>query len=1539
MANTIRHKIAKFKEQRNYKKKLYACFIVLAFGITIGVLGSLTQPASTMSGQIVCGLKEHTHTDECYERQLICDKEEGENHTHNEECWTTVLVCSKQEHTHIAECYDVKESENVQNGDILISATQKQELEQLRKNVPAEYTDIRTVQLSEGGAVYLFAQPDSIPKQVELKVELLNETSEEFGQAEKRVKDTNIVYEHLKALDISLVDEKGTEVEPTEPIYVSIDFNNLLPEKVNPESIQIQHHKEILVSEEDSTLENVDVVLESVMDDEKGVLKQRKNTQTYMATFLTDSFSVYTITSSGWPDLKIRIQCVDEYGRELLEDHRPNDITWGDAYKPDASFEKVFTAKEHDVIPGYKYDGKAYFMRNGEYESQIYGIRREKNEWYYYTKEDRTSKVRFSNQPNFTVIDHKDPPDFIRLIYRKVTDIDVKYMDDAGIFGENEIPLKLEDAPNGKNPDVIKYIGTELDIGDTDIMPKSRTYFFLGKAYVGEPTYDHQVVKVIRENGKPYGVTLEGEKILISKEEPLKLMYRKVQTDQLEKVNTVSTAEKGMKIHLFNYHTSINNNHNLQFRPQGNSGKPYNNWTGKDGGIYTGIVEETLVNGYPRVNGESLNYLFDPVLCREQLNTGQVQNVHTNLDHLFKKDKDGYYHYDSMTNFATIIPENGGGISKDSDGGDFLVYKQPVLPGHNGIGNNAKFLPFDTYANANRLKEGNNPTNKEYHFGMTMEAEFTIPPGGKVPDADGGHVGLRDMIFEFNGDDDVWVFIDDKLALDLGGIHGRYGGKINFRTGEVVTNAPPTPHGGRYQKNLYNIQGDPNTMSDDELKQAREDAGFGKYTQHTFKFFYLERGEGASNCELRFNLVPVQHGLVVGKRIPESMKDVATEHMWYQFQVETEFKGRRQPLSHATYERIQWKPGADPIIGGQLLGAGKTDEAGRFWLRAGERADFEGAIDLKNIGLTDTEKMNIYVSEVLPNGTVAPQPTAWSGKEEEPGTYMLVEGTDRKLVPPLYDYQDENITVKLHTKKTETVLETKNISNTDETVYQAKLDTRMYNEFNWIDFENNIGNLAGLNITKQARYSNQDPISDVPFAIRVELWDTKDKIWIPLPEGTEYWILDKGVVAPGEKLPEKDKLHLDKSANGLISIKDGQSIHLHVLPGTKYRVSEALTLEEAAVYTTTYEGSSSNKDETLEEFEEASKKGIGNKTGIQAGSQHYVTIHNTGDPVLMPKGSFVLAKETKGVVPPNTKFNFNLQIQDYTSGQAEISYKATYYGTPEGVRAQGREDTIVLKKGTAGQYEGNLSLYSGEIVVIEGLPVEKALRVQEVFGADQIGQYKVSFHEEGKEPVVGVENIVTNTIRLDRVVKVTCVNESNLKDKSTLSISKKVKRTDQSDGNPLPEDMERAFVFQIMIQKSDAVSLDYISAKKILANGQTRYFTLKFEPKGENFVANVTLKHGEMVKVDKLPIGVQAIVQELNHDGYAVSMNGVSGDRITVDLGFNTGVAYEVKCVNMTGVELPETGGHGLIPYFLTGIGMMLGAIGLFFLSYRRKRD
>ena len=128
---------------------------------------------------------------------------------------------------------------------------------------------------------------------------------------------------------------------------------------------------------------------------------------------------------------------------------------------------------------------------------------------------------------------------------------------------------------------------------------------------------------------------------------------------------------------------------------------------------------------------------------------------------------------------------------------------------------------------------------------MSVTTEFVQPASGKT-------TGDKDMVFEFSGDDDVWVYIDGVLAGDLGGIHEKATLKINFATGGV--------HVGH----VDNANDPEETIQDTTIKAMFQAAGadttnfsgntFRDSTKHTLSFFYLERGAGASNMSLKFNL-------------------------------------------------------------------------------------------------------------------------------------------------------------------------------------------------------------------------------------------------------------------------------------------------------------------------------------------------------------------------------------------------------------------------------------------------------------------------------------------------------------------------------------------------------------------------------------------------------------------------------------------------------------------------------------------------------------
>lgn len=264
--------------------------------------------------------------------------------------------------------------------------------------------------------------------------------------------------------------------------------------------------------------------------------------------------------------------------------------------------------------------------------------------------------------------------------------------------------------------------------------------------------------------------------------------------------------QAGISLGLHDYdRNAINSKHTLKFKNVGNPGT-YNRYVGNGKGAYTGIVNKILTKGYPAMaadkGSESLDYLFG----------GKSDSAVTNYTPaggLLTLDKDGYYGFDADSQNATY----------DTALSKFTLSNRPCTK----QSDTPCFAPF-----------GNDTNDNKYSFGMNLGAEFYMPKDGKVNN--------QDMVFDFTGDDDVWVFIDGVLVLDLGGIHQALDGSINFATGKIT-----------YDKTQR--YGNPPAAT---ITQAFTNAGktwdSTAYKTHHLSFFYLERGDGGSNCKIRFNL-------------------------------------------------------------------------------------------------------------------------------------------------------------------------------------------------------------------------------------------------------------------------------------------------------------------------------------------------------------------------------------------------------------------------------------------------------------------------------------------------------------------------------------------------------------------------------------------------------------------------------------------------------------------------------------------------------------
>ena len=264
--------------------------------------------------------------------------------------------------------------------------------------------------------------------------------------------------------------------------------------------------------------------------------------------------------------------------------------------------------------------------------------------------------------------------------------------------------------------------------------------------------------------------------------------------------------QAGISLGLHDYdRNAINNNHALKFKSVGP--ETYNKYVGSGAGAYTGIVNKTLTtNGYPAMAADkgsgSLAYLFGGTDDKAVTN-------HTPAGGLLTLDKDGYYGFDADSQYAAY----------DKTSKKFELSAQSCV----NQTDTPCFTPF-----------GNNTDENRYSFGMNLGADFYMPKDGKVNN--------QDMVFDFTGDDDVWVFIDGVLVLDLGGIHQALSGSINFATGKIT-----------YDK-TQRYGNPPAAKITEAFSKAGETWDSTPYKTHHLSFFYLERGDGGSNCKIRFNL-------------------------------------------------------------------------------------------------------------------------------------------------------------------------------------------------------------------------------------------------------------------------------------------------------------------------------------------------------------------------------------------------------------------------------------------------------------------------------------------------------------------------------------------------------------------------------------------------------------------------------------------------------------------------------------------------------------
>lgn len=270
------------------------------------------------------------------------------------------------------------------------------------------------------------------------------------------------------------------------------------------------------------------------------------------------------------------------------------------------------------------------------------------------------------------------------------------------------------------------------------------------------------------------------------------------------------------------------------------------------------LDDGNLITSYTNENGDPVKVPF----FNEDAypNQSKYMRFYNNLKFPFTKttnDKGvSTYSFDSAKNTVYYDYDNKKIVRKD----DLKIHDASK---DNSIG----YFPFNSTDPDQSAKD-----NLNYGFGTQFTIPFTVTETGKNVDG-------SEMEFNFTGDDDVWVYIDGALVLDMGGAHNKAEGKINFakqeatiRTGTsnaklgnsltVGGRTPAEPNGNttvKFENIMVKKSGSEPVTLDKYMKKSG--------TVHELKMYYMERGMWNSNMSISYSFVPLPSGLTLSKTL------------------------------------------------------------------------------------------------------------------------------------------------------------------------------------------------------------------------------------------------------------------------------------------------------------------------------------------------------------------------------------------------------------------------------------------------------------------------------------------------------------------------------------------------------------------------------------------------------------------------------------------------------------------------------------------------
>lgn len=294
-----------------------------------------------------------------------------------------------------------------------------------------------------------------------------------------------------------------------------------------------------------------------------------------------------------------------------------------------------------------------------------------------------------------------------------------------------------------------------------------------------------------------------------------------------------------------------------------------------------GIVGNQLVNGSPQTaiadnaftgdiagrRNVSLAYLFDDQVAN------QYRTSYTGVRGLLRHSQSRGDYFNARESFAEY----------DQGTNSFRLFRAPN--GANAWQPSMQFFPFNKYSALTKVDGGAITANDvktsdaqiNHHFGLTMASEFGQLKDGLYKDEQTGE--LKHSTALFSGDDDMWVYADGVLMIDMGGIHGAASAKVDYATGKVTITSESDAsqvYDSYFIGDKYAAVKDEAYMAKNFIKETNAKGEVTRYTfadgtRHSLKLYYLERGGNMSDLKMEF--LPVLGGQVTN---PDDHIDIPT---------------------------------------------------------------------------------------------------------------------------------------------------------------------------------------------------------------------------------------------------------------------------------------------------------------------------------------------------------------------------------------------------------------------------------------------------------------------------------------------------------------------------------------------------------------------------------------------------------------------------------------------------------------------------------------